>query len=339
MSKIYSKIEGCSRISIIGMDKNVGKTTLLNKIIDEVKERKILGITSIGRDGEEQDLVTNTPKPRIYIYKGTIIATAKHSLNRCDITKEILAVTEYATPMGNIVIARAKSDGYVDIAGPSFNEQLLKVIEIMEGFGSELTVIDGALSRKGSAAPEICQGTILATGAALSTNINRVVEETVNTVSSLTTLQYLGEDKEFIKDKLKENRVVIIYEDGKIETTEEPIFLETSNEMKKYLKGKISKLIVRGAITDKGIELLIKNRDCYNELTLISVDGTRFFISPINMKKAALSNIKFRVLDKVNLLFVTCNPISPKGYDFCPDKFKSSLKERLECEVINVMEE
>lgn len=33
----------------------------------EVSNQKILGLTSIGRDGEEIDVVTETKKPRIYI--------------------------------------------------------------------------------------------------------------------------------------------------------------------------------------------------------------------------------------------------------------------------------
>ena len=53
-------------ISIVGMAKNVGKTTALNYLIEEAEDESIrLGITSTGRDGETTDLVTNTDKPRV----------------------------------------------------------------------------------------------------------------------------------------------------------------------------------------------------------------------------------------------------------------------------------
>lgn len=55
-------------ISIVGMAKNAGKTTALNYLIEEaIDEGVLLGITSTGRDGEMQDLVTGTEKPRVYL--------------------------------------------------------------------------------------------------------------------------------------------------------------------------------------------------------------------------------------------------------------------------------
>ena len=60
-------------ISIVGMAKNAGKTTALNYLIEEAEDESIrLGITSTGRDGETTDLVTNTDKPRVYLYENTI---------------------------------------------------------------------------------------------------------------------------------------------------------------------------------------------------------------------------------------------------------------------------
>ena len=88
MLDTYKFIEKYKRISIIGMEKNVGKTTLLNKLIADIGKTKKLGLTSIGRDGEDIDVVTNTDKPRIYVREGSIIATGRDCLSKCDITKE-----------------------------------------------------------------------------------------------------------------------------------------------------------------------------------------------------------------------------------------------------------
>lgn len=44
-----------------------------------------IALTSIGRDGERSDLVTNTKKPEIFVYDGTIIATAEKLLLRAEI--------------------------------------------------------------------------------------------------------------------------------------------------------------------------------------------------------------------------------------------------------------
>lgn len=339
MSKIYNLIESYKRIAIIGMEKNVGKTTVLNRIIADVKNRKILGVTSIGRDGEKQDLVTNTPKPMIYVYSGTIIATARESLKHCDITKEILGVTDYMTPLGNIIILRALSDGYVDIAGPSYNTQISQVLKIMESFGSELLMVDGALSRKGSAAANLCDGTILVTGASLSKNMEKVLESTENTSTFLSKEVYTGEFKNALEEELKKNRVVIFYESGRIEKFETSIFLEPQEKIKYYLKEKIKLIGIKGAITDNVIEILIRNREFYSNLEIVGVDGTKFFLSISNMQKVKELGINFKVLKKINLLFIACNPVSPTGYSFPALEFKRRLQERIEHKIINVLEE
>ena len=63
---LYELTEGYSSVSIIGMCKNAGKTTVLNGLISAcMRNAEVLGLTSIGRDGERSDLVTNTKKPEI----------------------------------------------------------------------------------------------------------------------------------------------------------------------------------------------------------------------------------------------------------------------------------
>lgn len=339
MSSIYELLKGHKRISIIGMEKNVGKTTVLNRMIMECKGKKKIAITSIGRDGEEQDLVTNTPKPRIYVYSGTIIATAKNTLTHGDITREILEITDCMTPMGEVVVVRALSDGYVDIAGPSYNEQILNIVKVMEKYGSELSIIDGALSRKGSAAAHVCDGTILATGAAVSSSMNVVVEETVNSISSITTSMYEGNDKEEIFSHLERYRTLFIMEDGSIEGIDKSIFLESGEEVIPYLKKGIKKVVIKGAITEKGMDVFIKNRDLFKNVKIIAVDGTKFFITPLTKQKATLSGIEFYVLNKINLLFVTSNPTSPAGYVFNKEEFRGILQNRIHQRVIDVMGE
>ena len=76
-------------ISIIGLAKNVSKTTTLNFIIKNLENRR-LGLTSIGRDGERYDVITQLPKPRIFIRSGTIIATARQSYEASEAKMEIL---------------------------------------------------------------------------------------------------------------------------------------------------------------------------------------------------------------------------------------------------------
>ena len=158
-------IQGVRSLSIIGMCKNAGKTTVLNKLIAELNESRVrLGLTSIGRDGESTDLVTRTAKPGIYVYEGTLVATAVDMFRLSDITREIIYSTGWPTPMGEVAVVRARSDGSVQLAGPSMTAQLSALVDVFSSFGADMTIIDGALSRKTLCAPTVSEATILFAG-------------------------------------------------------------------------------------------------------------------------------------------------------------------------------
>ena len=75
---------------------------MLNWLLEQGKLQGVLGLTSIGRDGESTDIVTGTEKPGIFVREGTLIATAKDMLRLGDITKEILMTTGIPTPLGEV---------------------------------------------------------------------------------------------------------------------------------------------------------------------------------------------------------------------------------------------
>ena len=142
---LYELIKPYSSVSLIGMCKNAGKTTVLNRLIKDCRRMdESIALTSIGRDGERSDLVTNTKTPEINVYDGTIIATAEKLLfaggNLSDsgydalkngknsgISREILDTTGMPTPMGEVIILRACSDGFIQLAGPSMTAQLARL--------------------------------------------------------------------------------------------------------------------------------------------------------------------------------------------------------------------
>ena len=63
MKSLYELVAPYDSVSLIGMCKNAGKTTTLNQLIAELKRNGVsFGATSVGRDGESTDLVTNTVK-------------------------------------------------------------------------------------------------------------------------------------------------------------------------------------------------------------------------------------------------------------------------------------
>ena len=57
IAELIPHLQSVESLSIIGLYKNVGKTTTLNAIIDLMWDVRVLGLTSIGLDGEEEDQI------------------------------------------------------------------------------------------------------------------------------------------------------------------------------------------------------------------------------------------------------------------------------------------
>ena len=185
-AELVQQIQQVKSMSIVGMCKNAGKTTMLNWLLAHTGRRQVLGLTSIGRDGESTDVVTGTEKPSIFVPAGTLIATAKDMLRLGDVTREILMTTGIPTPLGEVIIMRARSDGYVQLAGPSITAQLREVSRMFFDLGATQSIIDGALGRKSLGARNVADGIVLCTGASYNMSMEKVIEDTANFCTSWT---------------------------------------------------------------------------------------------------------------------------------------------------------
>jgi hypothetical protein len=168
-------------VSVVGMAKNAGKTTVLNYLIEEAADEGIaLGITSTGRDGERKDVVTGTDKPGIYLWEDTMVTTPSGLYGMYEAGLEILRVTEYSGALGEILLCRVAEAGYVQTAGPVATVDQREICREMLDRGAAMVLVDGAIDRRAIAAPGASDAVILATGAALSRSVAKVVEETMH---------------------------------------------------------------------------------------------------------------------------------------------------------------
>jgi hypothetical protein len=335
---ILDRIKNYHTISIIGMDKNVGKTTALNYILDKTKDSITFGLTSIGRDGEEEDRVTETKKPKIYIKRGTYIATSKQCLFNGDITKEIIETTDINTPMGEVIIAKALSDGFVELGGPSINTYMKQICDRLKTFGCEKIIVDGALSRKTTASPSVTEAAILATGASLNRSMSKVVEKTANAVSLLSIA---AEENRVIinivEKELSRARIGIVYKDLRIRDLKAQTSLEGAKEIVNNLGDDVSHVLIRGVVTDKLIEDIIKSTDKYKGITFLVEDGTKLFINKDTLYRLLKLGGVIKALESINLTCLTCNPKSPFGYEFDKDLFLETLQKNTALPVFDLM--
>ena len=155
----------------------------------------------------------------------------------------------------------------------------------------ELILIDGAIDRKSIASPETSDAIILATGAVLSRNLKKVVEDTSHIVN-LYNLPVLedGDARKLIIDHIKEDRIMLIKGDRA-----EKLDLLTGLGGSRFIDEAIDKdteyVYIPGALTNS-------------------------VIADIHPSRLIKKGFSVRVLDNITVAAVTVNPFAPGGYSF-----------------------
>ncbi len=333
-----SKVTCNSRsTAIIGMDKNVGKTTVLNYIISKTEGNNVLGLTSIGRDGESVDRVTHTPKPRIYVSRGTILATAKQCMFQSDITKEILESTSIKTPLGNIVFIRSLSDGYIDLAGPSTTSQMREIVSKLKKYKVDEIYVDGAISRMTQCSPSIVDSAVLCTGAVLGRSIEMVVNKTNHVVRMLLLQKHEMSDYLEKIEIPAEYRVVFVLIDGSLKFLEAQTSMEVAEKIADYLEYKISIIYIRGVLSEDISKKILSNKPKKSRIDLVVEDGTKIFLSADIYAQMKRHLLNIYVLNPINLKELYYNPTSPSGTKLDDIDFKLALQESTGLKAINVL--
>lgn len=325
---LYELLGAKKTVSVIGMCKNAGKTTVLNSLIKECEAKgELLGLTSIGRDGERSDLVTNTKKPEIFVREGAVIATAEGLLSEGDVSREILAATGIPTPMGEIVIVRARSAGFVQLGGASINSQQRKVRDMLFELGCERVFIDGAISRKTLGDPSLADGVILSSGASYDPDIRATVSDTAYYARIFGLEEYSGAE-------YSNERFTLVREG-------ESFAASSLKELAPELKKGVSALLMRGAVTDNSAKELVSYGKLLKDAVLVAEDASKLLLKQAEYERLLRTSKGFKVKNGTHLLAVTVNSFSAYGLHYDKKEFFDRVKDALEsvgvvCPVIDV---
>ena len=319
-------------ISIIGIAKNAGKTTALNRIIEEYKSSSI-AITSIGLDGEKIDNVTYQEKPRIKLYPKMLVATALKCLEGTTSEYVIHEKTKINTPLGVIVVAEITKQGEVLVAGPSTNQDMKHIVKLFKKYNVKKIFIDGALFRKSIANTFLSDAIILSTGASYNSNIKKVVEDTKIFIDQLTCKLYESTKKHDVRKYVN----AVFYNENNNETHHIAESLLHNEEILFNHIGEFDSLYLSGAFTDRIFNVLVSKRNDFKELKIIVKDPTNILVKPTNFRKLSKIGVEVEVLNQIEILFVTFNPYSPYGYNFENEDFRARLMSTIKIDVINVV--
>jgi hypothetical protein len=320
-------------VSIVGMEKNTGKTECLNYILRRLgHSNHRLAITSIGLDGEGLDQVTQTHKPEIFLTEGDVFVTSEAHFRSKKLDAEILDLSKQRTSLGRLVTARVTGSGKVMISGPSETFWIKKLIDGMAQFGVETTLVDGALSRQSLGSPAITESMVLATGAALSANMHTLVSKT----AFLHELICLPQWKSTQNDKLLQisSGLWSLDADGEIHDLGiESAFLLESNKEKLFTYGHT--FYVSGAVT-AGLLNFLRMQPGIEETVIIARDFSRIFADKESYQAFTKRGGQIKVLLHTKLIAVCVNPVSPQGYILDSKQLREKLTEKLGIPVYDI---
>ena len=320
-------------LSIVGLEKNTGKTECLKYVLDRLPvQQKRIAVTSIGIDGETVDQVTRTQKPEIVLREGMYFGTSEMHYRQRRLVSELIDVSDENTSLGRVVTAKALTTGKILLSGPSSASSLRRWMNEMRRLDIDLVIIDGALSRMSSASPAVSQSMILATGAAYSANLATLVSKTAHVVD-LVNLELTSEDN--IRRLMPlERGLWFIDGEGNLHG------LDAMSSLSKDIRFEgmedCKTLYVAGALVDNFLEKVRKNKSL-KQVELVVRDFTKIFVTPQQFRLFIKAGGRIRVMQKSKLIAVTVNPTSPSGYVLDSDTLCNRLSEAIQLPVYDLL--
>ncbi len=328
-SALWHQIQraGASTVAVMGMSKNTGKTVALNHLLAQAASAGVtVGVTSIGRDGEDRDQVFSFPKPAIVVWPGNLVATARATLARAKVHFKQLSATGIASPMGEIVIVLVQELGDMEIAGASLGVEQRKVIHQLQQCGAALVLLDGALGRSQHASPAIADSVVLATGAAIGGGIGDVLRKTQERLAILGIAPVDAATHELCQPLFDQGGVAIWNKQGDIVFQADIASLNAGAVLLQYIDHAPATIALSGAVGRSLWTALCTLAARHPGLTVVVADGTRLFIDQSDLLALQKLGARLLAMQRIDISGITLNPYSPMGGSFAAQEFLAAAR-------------
>ena len=309
---LLKTLEQCRTVYFCGLVKNAGKTIALRQAMREARRAGVrVAVTSVGRDGEAFDAIySDFAKPLLDFEPGDLVVTSEGLLPSDD---SVAALRRFSihSPIGSIVAAKVNRPCTFEVAGPSTIAGLRTAQTWLSAHGAELFLIDGALDRKAASMPDLCDGIVVSSGAAVSDDMELVLSQTRSAIDML----HLDNDQP---------------EDGDLRLTFSPIF-DSEEELGAVIaNGKEKNIVieVQGAVTERMIRYLMREQ-LFDRCRVVADCFAKVFINRqrwVDYKRMGL-NLSYR--RQVRVLSLTVNPVPPFGPSFEAAEFLTAMRGRI----------
>ena len=328
-------LAGGDCVGVVGLAKNCGKTTTLNALIGAAAGRKIaIGITSGGRDGELCDAITGLPKPPINVPRGALIAMADFTIGRTSCQLEIVQRLGIYTTAGEIVIARARSSGQVEVIGCNRASDLVRAISQMQKLGAELTLVDGAAGRTFLASPDVVGAFVLAAGATLDTDARGIAEAARMAVHIFTLPPPSPAAASRARLAMKSGTSALDRSGGRMEALPWPTLLGREQLLVSMLDPGDLGLVCARAVGDGLLAALTswlaRRRPDSPAFTVVAADPSKIAAGDRTVQAFESAGGELTVLRKAHVVAVTANPSSPSGETLDPAGLVIEISKQVE---------
>lgn len=319
-------------LSIVGLEKNTGKTVCLNYILRRLNETGVpVGVTSIGVDGEQVDSVFATAKPEVTLYEGTRFITSEQHYLKRQAVSTLEHVDSRRTALGPLVTARVLVRGKVLLSGAATTGVLRGQIAQLGNAGCRLAIVDGALSRLSLASPTVTDCMVLATGAAVSANLKQLVAKT-RFLHSLICLDEVSPTLREALGQVEQGLWGVDDEGVPHDLGIASVFLigSAGGDLLRYGHT----LFASGVVSDRLLKALTP---LGKDITLVARDFTKLFITPEVYNDFTRKGNRLMMLQRSKLIAVTLNPTSPQGFLLDSRNACDALSDALQTPVYDVM--
>jgi hypothetical protein len=333
------------RLALVGLAKNTGKTETLVALLRELHDQGLcVGVTSVGRDGEERDVIdSRILKPRVRLAAGSLVATADGLLRASGIPHELLEATGVHTPLGRVLVARLRDSGSIEVAGPSAAADVREISDAMLAHGAERVLIDGAVDRRAASSPHVSDGLVMATGAVLDRDLEEVVLQTRDAVElvRLPLLDDASGDERRLRTLAAEHAMrtagageslLVTDEHEHVALAPRCILTAEAEQIAELLDRHPGArwLLVAGALPERFLRALLRPlHHRGRSLALVVADPTKVFLWKRGPGWYRRQGVPLQAVERIALEALTVNPVAPQSHRFDSAELRARLAEAI----------
>ncbi|HOJ41572.1 MAG TPA: hypothetical protein PK577_02110 [Candidatus Syntrophosphaera thermopropionivorans] len=274
--------ESVKAITIVGICKNAGKTTLLNHLIS-FKKKGTWGVFSTGIDGEETDFLFRIPKPPVILDKDFIFCCDTSTLDELGCQIVVLSKLPFSVDRP-LWLAKTLIPLQTEITGPSTVKEQIQTLKLIQNYGAEKVLIDGSIDRKSIAQSEYIDAVIMVIGANFGT-LDEITDEVnrlkiLNSIPQCTMVTPNSPEYKFLLD----SEEICLYEERNWKPSGLVSLIGNIKPLRQMISKSTEAIYIPGAITDM-VYQDIKN--------ILSQSGAQLIVRHPNCLKIRLKRLEF----------------------------------------------